>query len=58
MPAVYQLVGWYDDAEDQAFADAYGWDVTQWAGLSTPAAVRRLRMTTWLAGRTGEPTRT
>ncbi|WP_433513780.1 phosphotransferase family protein [Nonomuraea sp. CA-143628] len=57
VPAVYQLVGWYDDAEYEAFADAYGWDITQWAGFSTLATVRRLRMTTWLAGRTGREPR-
>ncbi|MFI5642041.1 phosphotransferase [Streptomyces goshikiensis] len=29
-----------------AFADAYGWDVTRWSGYQTLAAVRELRMVT------------
>lgn len=29
-----------------AFADAYGWDVTQWPGYQTLAAIRELRMIT------------
>nr|WP_308299294.1 aminoglycoside phosphotransferase family protein [Streptomyces sp. CL12-4] len=29
-----------------AFADAYGWDVTQWPGYDTLAAIRELRMIT------------
>jgi aminoglycoside phosphotransferase (APT) family kinase protein len=30
----------------EAFADAYGWDVTRWSGYKTLAAVRELRMIT------------
>ncbi|MFI7642976.1 phosphotransferase family protein [Nonomuraea sp. NPDC049400] len=55
--AVYHLVGWYDDTEYAAFVESYGWDITQWDGFSTLASVRQLRMTTWLAGRTGREPR-
>ncbi|MEU4233293.1 aminoglycoside phosphotransferase family protein [Nonomuraea sp. NPDC026600] len=57
VPAVYHLVGWYSDAEYAAFVETYGWDITQWEGFSTLASVRQLRMTTWLAGRTGREPR-
>ncbi|MGV9386228.1 phosphotransferase family protein [Nonomuraea sp. NPDC003707] len=57
VPAVYHLVGWYSDAEYATFAEAYGWDIAQWDGFSTLASVRQLRMTTWLAGRTGREPR-
>ncbi|MCS0634128.1 hypothetical protein NX801_00295 [Streptomyces sp. LP05-1] len=30
----------------QAFADAYGWDVTRWSGYRTLAAIRELQMIT------------
>ncbi|MFF8992519.1 phosphotransferase [Streptomyces sp. NPDC014983] len=30
----------------EAFADAYGWDVTRWSGYETLAAIRELRMIT------------
>ncbi|MEU6718349.1 aminoglycoside phosphotransferase family protein [Nonomuraea sp. NPDC046802] len=57
VPAVYHLVGWYSDAEYAAFVETYGWDVTQWEGFSALARVRQLRMTTWLASRTGREPR-
>ncbi|MBO2461539.1 aminoglycoside phosphotransferase family protein [Actinomadura sp. LCR2-06] len=57
VPAVYRNVGWYDDAEYAAFTDAYGLDVTGWEGFTTLAAIRELRMTAWLAARTGREPR-
>ncbi|MGV9383592.1 phosphotransferase family protein [Nonomuraea sp. NPDC003707] len=55
--ANYHVVGWYTAAEYGAFVDAYGADITQWEGFATLARVRQLRMTTWLAGRTGREPR-
>nr|WP_237417707.1 aminoglycoside phosphotransferase family protein [Actinomadura rayongensis] len=57
VPAVYLRVGWYDDATYTAFSSAYGFDVTAWDGFATLAAIRELRMTTWLAARTGREPR-
>jgi aminoglycoside phosphotransferase (APT) family kinase protein len=48
IPVVYRQVGWYTTVDYAAFCEAYGWDVTTWAGCATLARVRRLRMTTWL----------
>ncbi|MGW9351467.1 hypothetical protein [Nocardiopsis flavescens] len=39
------------------FVDAYGWDVRDWSGFETLAAVRELRMTAWLCARTGREPR-
>ncbi|WP_188196673.1 phosphotransferase enzyme family protein [Nonomuraea sp. SYSU D8015] len=57
IPAVYHRIGWYTADEVAAFTAAYGWDVTTWDGFATLARVRQLRMTTWLAGRTGREPR-
>ncbi|PZG45040.1 aminoglycoside phosphotransferase family protein [Spongiactinospora gelatinilytica] len=57
VPAVYRRVGWYDDATYAAFAHAYGLDVTEWSGFPVLAQIRELRMTTWLASRTGREPR-
>lgn len=57
VPAVYRRVGWYDAAAYSAFVKAYGWDVTDWPGFPTLAAIRELRMTTWLAARVGREPR-
>ncbi|MEU4196779.1 aminoglycoside phosphotransferase family protein [Kribbella sp. NPDC026611] len=51
VPAVYQRLGWYDDAEYAAFVDGYGWDVRTSPGFGTLAALRELRMTLWLISR-------
>jgi aminoglycoside phosphotransferase len=51
VPAVYQRLGWYTDAEYAAFVDAYGWDVRTWAGFPVFAALREFRMTAWLLSR-------
>jgi hypothetical protein len=55
--AVYRRVGWYDETEYQEFVDAYGWDVTTWQGFQVMATIRQLRMTAWLAARTGREPR-
>ncbi|MGW6281983.1 phosphotransferase enzyme family protein [Kribbella sp. NPDC055071] len=56
VPAVYQRLGWYDNAEYDAFVTAYGWDVRTWDGFPVFAALRELRMTAWLLSRlTREP---
>ncbi|MGW5879698.1 phosphotransferase enzyme family protein [Nocardiopsis terrae] len=55
--AVYQRVGWYTSAEYEDFTSAYGWDVRSWSGYETLAAVRELRMTSWLCARTGREPR-
>ncbi|TDO67224.1 Ser/Thr protein kinase RdoA (MazF antagonist) [Kribbella sp. VKM Ac-2571] len=51
VPAVYQRLGWYSDAEYNAFVEAYGWDVRTWPGFATYAALREFRMTAWLLSR-------
>lgn len=55
--AVYHRVGWYTDQEYRDFVDAYGFDVTKWAGYEVLAGIRQLRMTGWLAARTGREPR-
>jgi Ser/Thr protein kinase RdoA (MazF antagonist) len=56
VPAVYQRLGWYTDAEYDAFVEAYGWDVRAWTGFPQLAALREFRMTAWLLSRlTREP---
>ncbi|MEV4116854.1 aminoglycoside phosphotransferase family protein [Nonomuraea sp. NPDC049695] len=55
--ANYHVVGWYTAAEYAAFVEAYGADITQWEGFDALAKVRQLRMTTWLASRTGREPR-
>ncbi|MFY7069423.1 phosphotransferase enzyme family protein [Nocardiopsis changdeensis] len=55
--AVYERVGWYTAEEYRAFVDAYGWDVRDWSGFETLAAVRELRMTAWLCARTAREPR-
>ncbi|MGI5293068.1 phosphotransferase enzyme family protein [Nonomuraea polychroma] len=57
VPVVYQRVGWYSAAEVDQFVAAYGWDVTRWDGCETLMRVRQLRMTAWLASRTGREPR-
>jgi aminoglycoside phosphotransferase (APT) family kinase protein len=42
--------GWHTEAEYQAFAGAYGYDLRQWAGYETLADVRELLMVLWNAG--------
>lgn len=55
--AVYHRIGWYSEEEYRGFADAYGYDVTGWDGFPVLAAIRKLRMTAWLAARTGREPR-
>lgn len=55
--AVYHRIGWYSDDEYRGFADAYGFDVTSWTWFPVLAAIRELRMTAWLAARTGREPR-
>ncbi|GAB3428587.1 aminoglycoside phosphotransferase/kinase family protein [Flindersiella endophytica] len=57
VPAVYHRVGWYSRDEYDAFTQAYGYDITEWDGFATLVAIRELRMTTWLAARTGREPR-
>jgi aminoglycoside phosphotransferase (APT) family kinase protein len=57
VPAVYRRVGWHSDAEYAGFVRAYGFDVTEWEGFAVLAAIRELRMTAWLAARTGREPR-
>lgn len=51
VPAVYQQLGWYTDAEYDAFADTYGRDIRTWDGFPVFAALREFRMTAWLLSR-------
>ncbi|WP_432942825.1 phosphotransferase family protein [Kribbella sp. CA-253562] len=51
VPAVYQRLGWYSDAEYDAFVEAYGRDVRHWTGFGVFAALREFRMTVWLLSR-------
>lgn len=44
----YNTAGWWTRAHYQAFIDAYGFDVTEWAGFPTIEAVHQLKMTTWI----------
>ena len=55
--AVYLRLGWYSEADYTGFVSAYGYDVRGWSGYETLAAVRELRMTLWLASRTGREPR-
>jgi aminoglycoside phosphotransferase (APT) family kinase protein len=57
VPAVYLRVGWYDEDTYRAFADAYGYDIREWDGYPVLAELRELRMTSWLAARTGREPR-
>ncbi len=54
LTALYRDLGWHTDAEYADFCTAYGFDVTAWNGYPLYKAVRELRMTTWLAQKTGE----
>ncbi|MFI7060001.1 phosphotransferase enzyme family protein [Kribbella sp. NPDC050124] len=51
VPGVYQRLGWYSDAEYDAFVASYGWDIRTWSGFETLAALREFRMTAWLLSR-------
>ncbi len=44
----YRTAGWWSAAQYRAFVDAYGFDVTRWAGFRTVEAVHQLKMTTWI----------
>jgi aminoglycoside phosphotransferase (APT) family kinase protein len=44
----YRTAGWWTDAEYSQFADAYGWDVTEWDGFDILRAVHEIKMTTWI----------
>ncbi|MGL5866569.1 MAG: phosphotransferase family protein [Dermatophilaceae bacterium] len=55
--AVYHRVGWYTAQDYTEFANAYGRDITMWAGFETVATIRQLRMIAWLAARTGREPR-
>jgi Phosphotransferase enzyme family len=46
--AVEHRIGWYTDAEYDAFVRAYGFDVTDWSGFPTIQAISELKMTTWI----------
>jgi aminoglycoside phosphotransferase (APT) family kinase protein len=46
---------WLDDASYQAFAEAYGYDVTDWDGWSTLRRVREFTMTTWIMQLVDDP---
>lgn len=39
---------WITASEYEAFADTYGYDVTEWPGFAVLHAIRELTMTTWL----------
>lgn len=55
--AVYLRLGWYSDADYGGFVSSYGYDVRDWSGFPTLVAIRELRMTLWLASRTGREPR-
>lgn len=42
-------LGWRMPSERAELADSYGFDVVAWSGYPTLLAIRRLRMTAWLA---------
>lgn len=44
----YKTAGWWTEGHYRAFVDAYGFDVTSWAGFRTVEAVHQLKMTTWV----------
>jgi aminoglycoside phosphotransferase (APT) family kinase protein len=44
----YLTGGWWTAEEYATFADAYGFDVTEWDGFSVVLAVNELKMTTWI----------
>lgn len=45
--AIDYVGGWIPEADYRAFCEAYGRDVTQWAGYPTLQSIRELRMTAW-----------
>ncbi|WP_143760645.1 phosphotransferase enzyme family protein [Actinosynnema mirum] len=40
--------GWWTPQEYDAFADAYGYDVTDWGGFPVLQAAHEIKMTTWI----------
>ncbi|MGD9529311.1 MAG: phosphotransferase family protein [Dehalococcoidia bacterium] len=40
--------GWWTDEQYAAFAESYGFDVTDWEGFDTVRRVHEIKMTTWL----------
>lgn len=44
----HRTAGWWTAEQYRAFADAYGFDVTQWRGFRAIEAVHQIRMTTAL----------
>ncbi len=44
----YRTAGWWTDDQYRAFVDAYGFDVTTWAGFDVLRRVHEIRMTTWI----------
>lgn len=45
--AIDYVGGWIPKADYLAYCEAYGLDVTQWAGYETLQSIRELRMTAW-----------
>jgi len=43
-----KTAGWWTDREYENFANAYGYDVTSWAGFSVLRSTHELKMTTWI----------
>lgn len=44
----YKTARWWTAEQYKTFVDAYGFDVTSWAGFRTMEAVHQLKMTTWV----------
>ncbi|WP_367134440.1 phosphotransferase enzyme family protein [Saccharothrix sp. HUAS TT1] len=44
----YVTAGWWTDEQYGLFADAYGYDITQWEGFDVLRQINEVKMTTWL----------
>ena len=54
----YDHFGWHTREEYETFARVYGFDIMQWPGYRTLAAVREFIMVTWIVSKAGEDERT
>jgi aminoglycoside phosphotransferase (APT) family kinase protein len=50
----YDHFGWHTREEYETFARMYGFDIMQWPGYPTLAAVREFIMVTWIVSKAGE----
>lgn len=44
----YVTAKWWTDRQYEAFCEAYGYDIREWAGFPTLRATHEIKMTTWI----------